>query len=188
MRALGKVLGPIKRRISLLVTRCVVSLVDSNQAMQLLQVKLLADELLDDAEHFEAYGFTSCPHPGAEGVALAAGGNRSHCIVVCVGDRRYRLTGLKAGEVAIYSDEGDSIVLRRGRKIEVTAGTQVSVTAPKAVFSGIVECAQLVASGAVSGQSVSDAAGDMAEMRSIFNAHKHPSGTPTTGTPTTPME
>ncbi|EGJ49056.1 phage baseplate assembly protein V [Desulfocurvibacter africanus] len=127
MRALGKLLGPIKRRISLMVTRAVVSLVDSEQAMQLLQIKGLADELLDDCEHFEAYGFTSNPHPGAEGVALAAGGNRSHCIVVCVGDRRYRLKGLKSGEVAIYTDEGDSVHFQRGRKIKVTGGEEVSV-------------------------------------------------------------
>lgn len=127
LRAVHKLLAPVRRRISLLVTRAVVSLVDSEQAMQMLQIKGLADELLDDAEHFEAYGYTSRPHAGAEGVALSAGGQRSHCIVVCVGDRRYRLKGLKGGEVAMYSDEGDSVHFKRGRKIAVTGGEEVSV-------------------------------------------------------------
>lgn len=35
----------------------------------------------------------------------------------------YRMKGLKTGEVAIYTDEGDSIVLKRGRLIEVTTQT-----------------------------------------------------------------
>jgi len=143
MRVLGKLLAPIRRRISLLATRAVISLVDSQQAMQMLQIKGLADEILDDCEHFESYGFTSNPHPGAEGVALAAGGQRSHCIVVCVGDRRYRLRGLAAGEVAIYTDEGDWVWFKRGRRIAVTGGEEVSV-ATKRLLAEASESAQIV--------------------------------------------
>lgn len=117
-------------RVRLAVGRCVLAAVDDSLKLQGVTVTLLADEVRT-AERCQDYGFTSHPHPGAEGVALAVGGDRSHVLVLAVGDRRYRLQGLAQGEVAMYSDEGDSIVFKRGNVIEVTSATQVVVNAPE---------------------------------------------------------
>lgn len=123
IRTLQKLLAPLRRRLSLIVTRAVLTLVDDARLLQEVQVKLLADEVMDGVERFQEYGFTSVPHAGAEGVALSVGGHRSNTVVIAVDDRRYRLKGLQNGEVALYTDEdqaehGHRIVLRRGGVIE----------------------------------------------------------------------
>ncbi|PLP87422.1 phage baseplate assembly protein V [Pseudomonas sp. FFUP_PS_473] len=102
-----------------ILARGVVTLVKATSKLQSLQMRLLAGEVKDGMEHFEPYGFTSNAHPGAEGIALFVGGDRSHGVVVCVADRQFRLRGLKSGEVALYTDEGDRLHFKRGRVIEV---------------------------------------------------------------------
>ncbi|MDF9756796.1 phage baseplate assembly protein V [Pseudomonas hunanensis] len=101
------------------LARGVVALVDAGRKLQGLQMRLTADEVKDGMEHFEPYGFTSNPLPGAEALAAFLGGDRSHGVVVCVADRRFRLQALKSGEVAIYTDEGDRLHFKRGRVIEI---------------------------------------------------------------------
>jgi len=44
-------------------------------------------------------------------VALA--GNRNHAIVIAIDDRRYRLSALERGEVALYDDQDQVVHLRR---------------------------------------------------------------------------
>lgn len=102
-----------------ILARGVVTLVKATSKLQSLQMTLLAGEMKSGMEHFEPYGFTSNAHPGAEGIALFVGGDRSHGVVVCVADRKFRLQGLKSGEVALYTDEGDRLHFKRGRVIEV---------------------------------------------------------------------
>ena len=103
-----------------LLARAVIKLINPNTKNQTMQAGLLAGEIKGDMEHIEPYGFTSHPHPGAEGVASFFGGDRSHGVLVVVGDKRYRLQGLVEGEVALYDDLGQCVVLRRD-KIEIVA-------------------------------------------------------------------
>ncbi|MCW5666469.1 MAG: phage baseplate assembly protein V [Piscinibacter sp.] len=134
MSGMNRLLAPLHRVMRQMVARAVVSLVDDSLKLQALQVELLADEVRDDVERFQQYGFTSHPHPGAEAIAACVSGNRDHAVVLSVDDRRYRLKALAAGEVALYTDEGDKIVLKRGGVIEVTAATKVRLVTP------LVEC------------------------------------------------
>lgn len=167
-------LQPLRQAVRLMVARAVVGLVNDGTQLQGLQVSLLADEVRDDVERFQDYGFTSHPHPGAEAVAVCVAGNRDHALVVAVDDRRYRLTGLAAGEVAIYTDQGDKIVLKRGGTIEVTAATKVRIVAPLVEMTGNLQVdGNIVATG-----NVSDAGGakSMAGMRATYNGHTHSPG------------
>lgn len=106
-----------------LLARGTVVLAHSANKLQSLQMRLTAGEVNDDMEHFEPYGFTSNPLAGAEGIATFLGGDRSHGVVLVVADRRYRLKALAAGEVAIYTDEGDKIHFKRGRVIDIDSPT-----------------------------------------------------------------
>lgn len=128
----SRVLGPIRRRLAHLVARAVVTLVNDATKMQTLQLGLLADEALDGAEHWQPYGVTYKPHAGAEALVLAVGGHRAHSVVIACADRRYRLTGLEDGEVALYTDEGDKIHLKRGKVIDIITNT-LNITAATAV-------------------------------------------------------
>ncbi|MCK3840538.1 MULTISPECIES: phage baseplate assembly protein [Pseudomonas] len=104
-----------------MLVRGTVVLVDSARKLQALQMRLTAGEVKDGLEHFEPYGFTSNPLAGAEGIAAFIGGDRSHGVLLVVSDRRYRIQGLAPGEVAIYTDEGAKIHLKRGRIIDIEA-------------------------------------------------------------------
>jgi phage baseplate assembly protein V len=197
-RALARLLYPLARRIGNLLSRGVVATSNAAGKMQTLQAKLLADEVKDGLEHFEPYGYTSRPKPGAELLAAFLDGDRSNGVILVASDRRYRIAALEEGEVAIYTDEGDSIILKRGRLIEVTtetfrvnAGTAIELIAPTITgeaSSGVTLTTPLVsASGSVTAAvDVSDQGGakTMAGMRSAFNTHTHPGDSGgTTGTP-----
>ena len=140
-----------------ILARGVVTLVKATSKLQSLQMRLLAGEVKDGMEHFEPYGFTSNAHPGAEGIALFVGGDRSHGVVVCVADRKFRLQGLKSGEVALYTDEGDRLHFKRGRVIEVEtltlkvkADTAVEFDTPVIRTTGRIESAGDQVAGGVS--------------------------------------
>lgn len=153
----------LKSAIRNLLSRGVIKLVNSAAKCQLVQIEMLGGELKDDVEHLEPYGFTSCPHAGAEHVAVFPDGDKSHGVVLIVADRRYRLKGLAAGEVALYTDEGDRIVLRRGRRIEVKTLTLEVEAKTKARFdTPLLECTG----------EIRDKTGTMQTMRDQYNSKK----------------
>jgi phage baseplate assembly protein V len=112
-----------------MVARAILRLVDDARAAQEVQIELLEGEIQDAVERFQNYGLTSAPHPGAEVLVVFAGGLRSHGVVLAVEDRRYRLRGLEAGEVALYDDLGNVVKLGRDA-LSLTAVTKVMVSAP----------------------------------------------------------
>lgn len=144
---------PLKDRIQMMVARAVVTLVDDALGIQGLQLGALEGELLEAAERFQDYGFTSVPHPGAEAVVVFPGGLRSHALVVACGDRKYRLKGLEGGEVAIYDDQDQQIVLKRdgvrvvspmkveieAPEVTITASDKVTIAAPSILLKGEVD-------------------------------------------------
>lgn len=139
------------------VARGELALVNPGGKMQALQMRLTAGETKDNMEHFEPYGFTSNPHPGAEAVAVFVGGDRSHGVVLVVADRRFRLQALKPGEVALHTDEGDYLHFKRGREIEIktatlriTADTAVAFDTPLITTTGRIESAGDQVAGGVS--------------------------------------
>lgn len=98
--------------------RGVITRVNSAGSAQTIQGKGLGPEPLQDIELFQHYGFTSNPLPGTMAVVLPINGKTSHGIVIATEHGRYRLKELKPGEVALYTDEGCNIVLKRGKIIE----------------------------------------------------------------------
>lgn len=129
-----------------MLVRGTVVLANAASKMQTLQMRLTAAEVKDGLEHFEPYGFTSNPLAGAEGLAAFLGGDRSHGVLLVVADRRYRIKGLQGGEVAIYTDEGDKIHLKRGRIIDIEtdtlnirATTAVNFDTPTITQTGAIE-------------------------------------------------
>lgn len=166
-------------KVSNFLARGTLALVNAASKLQALQLRLTAGEVKDGVEHFEPYGFTAHSLPGAEAVLGFIGGDRSHCVAVVVTDRRYRPTDLLAGEVCLFTDEGDEIRLKRGRIISVTAGSKLEVTAPEAVFncsaSVTLNTPKVFATGDIEAQGhIRDGTGTMQSMRDTYNNHDHP--------------
>ncbi|MES7472754.1 hypothetical protein U6K92_12545, partial [Cutibacterium acnes] len=72
-------------------------------------------------------------------------------------------------------DEGDYVLLKRGRIVEVKAGARLRVDAPEAEFTGNVTIAGdlHVQGDTTCDGDVSDARGSMQEMRGRYNSHTH---------------
>ncbi len=210
-RSFGLLLQRLKSRVRLTIGRALISLIDDKKTIQTLQLQALADEVLDDVERVQQYGFTSVPKQGAEAVVVFLGGERSAGLVVATDDRRYRVKGLQEGEVCLYTDEGDVIQLRRGNKIIVTSSGSVSVTAPTVSieatqctvkasdFSLTADKATLTAPDFTIDTPVLKVTGDildksggggktMAAMRSTYNSHTHPENNKDGGSTSAPNE
>lgn len=115
-------LRPMATRIANSIARAVVQLVDDDRQMQLLQLGVLEGEDIDDAEHFQPYGYKSVPLPGAEAVVLFPNGDRAHPLVVVVDDRRDRPTGWEPGEAGLYSGAGAIVRLTADGGVVVIPG------------------------------------------------------------------
>lgn len=114
-------------------------------------------------ELFQHYGFVSGPLPGAEYIVLPVGGKSAHAVVIASGDGRYRVE-VADGEVALYTDEGDRIHMKRGRLIEVITDTFVVKASTKIVL----ETPLVDATG-----DVKDKVRTMQADRDLYNQHKH---------------
>jgi len=161
LAALRKFVQPLANRVRLLVSRGVVTLVDDSFKMQALQVELLKDELHDEVEHFQPFGFTAHPLQDAEVLYLSVGGNRSAGVVVCVSDRRHRPTGLAEGDVCLYTENGERVYLNKADDI---------------VHIGAKSAAEFIAMATKTLDRLQDIA-------DTFDAHKHPTGMGPSGVP-----
>jgi phage baseplate assembly protein V len=103
----------LQRQVLSLIGRAVVKSINAASKCQTVDVELLAGQGKAGIEHLEPYGFTSRAKSGAEAVVLFPDGDRSHAVVVSISDRRYRIKGLKTGEVAFYDDQGQTVTLTR---------------------------------------------------------------------------
>lgn len=123
---LNKLLDPLSRKVRLMITRCVLSAINDQSGIQIVQIKTLASRTGDGAERFQNYAFTSVPLPGAEGILAAVMGNFDHGVVIAMDDRRYRVKGLQPGEAAMYTHKDKEahkhrIIFKNDGSIEVLA-------------------------------------------------------------------
>lgn len=137
IRTFNKLARPLVRGLRLMVARGTIKLVDDGPKAQTAQLHLLDGEIRDGVEVFQSYGLSTVPHPGSEAVAVSVGGNRDHCIVIAHGDRRYRLTGMAGGEVALHDDQGAAVILRRDGIAIIGGGRDLTISgAPNVHIQG----------------------------------------------------
>lgn len=114
-----RLLAPIRHKISGIIVKAVLdSLVDTGD-FQVCQVVTGKDETQDELERIQQYGFSSVPEKGAEAVVLSVNGNRNQGIIIAIDDHRYRLKGLSSGEVAIYTKQGNHIILKPDGSVQI---------------------------------------------------------------------
>lgn len=119
-RYIDRLLAPIKRRITGMLTRAVVSGIVEDLQRQNLQMKMHADESADNIERFQNYGISSFPPEGSEAIVAALGGSLSGLVAIAVEDKKCRPQG-EIGDVFLYHLEGHKIRLTKDGKIILTA-------------------------------------------------------------------
>lgn len=173
-----------------LAFRGLIGRVKTDGPVVIVQGEGLAGENVPDVELFQHYGYTSAPPAGTMMVVVPIGGRSSHGIVIATEHGQYRYKALKSGEVALYTDEGDSVVLGRGRVVSITTKTlnihaseAVNIDTPKVNVKHQLNVAeQITGQGgmSVSGGDGVVVDGGMKVKRDIeiggksFLGHKHP--------------
>lgn len=175
--------------------RGVLVRVNSTGGVQTVQAKGLAGESLQDAELFQHYGFTSNPLKGTMAIVVPVNGKTSHSVVIATEHSSYRLKALKSGEVALYTDEGSSIILKRGKIIEVTCDEYIVNAKNKYQVNTVnydvtaTDKAEFETPLLKGSNEVSDGKSTMNKIREIYDGHDHNHGgdAGTTDTPNQPM-
>lgn len=168
---INALIAPLQRRVQMMLARAVIAGVNDAAQAQEHQLDLLAEETHEGVEHFQGYGITSVAPAGLEAIVAFVGGLRSHGIVIGVADRKFRLKGLETGEVALYDDQGQFILLGReritiftdkdvrieGNKLEIIA-SEAKVTADRVDLGaaggmGVARIGDAVSGGVITGGS-----------------------------------
>ena len=102
-----------------------LTLTQSGEPIQRVQVQGLADETLQDIEQLQQFGFTSHAPAHTDVIVIPLGGDTSHGIVIASEHGSFRVKNLQSGEVAVYDQSGSSIVLKRGKLIEINCDNLV---------------------------------------------------------------
>ena len=166
---LTKLTEDMRGKIGGMIGRAILAAINDAGAIQTAQAQLMADEVQDDVERVQQYGFTSVPLPGAEAVIAFVGGNRDHGLIIAVDDRRYRLKGLVGGEVALYDDQGQKVHLTRGGIVVDGAGKDVTILNAPVVHvpQDLAVAGKIIAQGDIMDHGNKS----MANMRAAYNAH-----------------
>lgn len=162
--------------------RGVLTRANSTGDVQTVQAKGVHGEVLQDAELYQHYGFTSNPLAGTKAIILPLNGLTSHSIIIATEHGGYRLKALKSGEVAIYTDEGSNIVLKRGKLIE--ANCDYFLMNAKKQFKVVTEDFDVTATTGAQFDTpllhgtndVSDGKSSVQAMRDTFDDHDHEHG------------
>jgi len=138
---LNRLLSQIKSKITNLVGHAIVTAItnlDSNGttslALQELRVQAYATEEMQGVQRIQEYGLETYPSVGhssesdgyPEAILVSVHGNSEQALAICIGDRRYRITDLAEGEVALYtkwnSEAGrHNITMKSGQEIEMNS-------------------------------------------------------------------
>lgn len=156
-----------------------VTVVNATGPTQKVQVQAMADEVLDDVQHYEPFGFTAQPVAGMQALVLFKGGNRTQPIATVIFSPGERPTDLQPGEVCLYNAHGVRIDLRDDGKVYVQG--DVIITGNVLATGTITAQGNVVAqNNVVATQQVQDSLGTLGEMRTVYNSHTHGGGvTPT---------
>jgi len=169
-RAIDRALGRIR-----LPFRALQTAIKLGTLVQLVQADALSGEQLQDNELFQHYGYTSAPPNGAHLIVLPIGGKTAHGIIIATEHGSYRFKLEAEGEVALYTDEGDHVYLKRGRTVEVQTNTLLVKAATKVRFeTPLVETTgKIEADGTIRDlRPTNDRTID--GMREQYNSHTHP--------------
>jgi phage baseplate assembly protein V len=196
-RLVGKALARVRTAF-----RAVLTNINTTPPIQLVQADGLAGEQLQDNELVQHYGFSSAPLAGTQLVVLPIGGRTAHGIVIATEHTQYRLKGLKNGEVALYDDQGQQIILTRQGIVVKGAGLPIKITDTPSVTmetdlvhmtgnltvdgdisnnGNVSTQGNVSVQGGVSVKGDLSAQGDirdhgnksMADMRAAYNGHHH---------------
>lgn len=141
------VIERLYRCVMLAFGRGRITFVDDSGAVQKLQVRFGAMEIIDNMPAPHDYGYTCHPPIGSDVFASFLGGNRSNGLVVSIGSQTYRMKNLAAGEVAIYDALGQSVHLTQSGIVINGAGLPITINGDIQLNGSLNATGDVVADG-----------------------------------------
>ncbi len=131
----GDAIRRLWHRVQAIVARARLLLADDAGPVQLMQVRIIGDEVKSDVPRMADYGFVSMPPAGADVVLVFLSGERSSGIVIATNHQTFRMRNLADGEVAIHDNKGRFVHLStagihvQGNADPITVQTTSDITA-----------------------------------------------------------
>ena len=110
----------------IIIRRVIISEVREGQIKRMDADGLSGEQFLD-REFFQQFGITSKPRAGAEGILIGSG---NVFYLIASDDRINRPALTSDGDMAIYTDADNYVMIKASGNIEVKATTKVIVNAP----------------------------------------------------------
>lgn len=137
--ALQRSMKPLKDKLLVLVTRAQLTNTNSTGSILLAQIRGLAGETIDKVPYLQHFGFTSNPPDGTQAIVVNIGANRDNVVIIATEKGEVRVKGLAKGEMAVYTDDGTYMVLKKDGQVEIKTATKVKIDVPDAEFTGNVK-------------------------------------------------
>lgn len=116
-----RLLAPIRQRLSLIVSRMVVTALADGKHLQSLQLQGLNGETLDNVPNYQPFGFASKPKGQGEAVVLFPGGQREAGIVLAVVDTSQKVFNVAPGDAALYASDKTAVHCRSDGTMQIKA-------------------------------------------------------------------
>lgn len=100
---------------------------DTNNLSYRSQHSMFSNNMLQDINVVQHYGFSSAPLAGAKSVVVSLGGSNTNNVVLGTHDTRYQPKNLQPGEVALYDYQGQSISLKQNQLINITGEKTIQI-------------------------------------------------------------
>lgn len=111
-----------------MIRRATLKNIKDDGQTQTASVEVAEGVWRDDVEIMQPYGFAShVPEDGALAIVLAVGSDEGDIVVFPVSNPSKRLGKLGAGDVGLYGQHNDRIVINDDGTIELQAGESLSV-------------------------------------------------------------
>ena len=161
---------------------------DDQTTIQKTQTVFLANDVWENINTYQPYGFTHHVHPGAHAIGLFINDNNG--LVLCASDPRYRMKNLKVGEVALYDSLGNFLYLKRNEMHLNAVNQWLAHAANTIIFKTKTltieaETIELKAQQLSVNANTTFTGSVTANGKKIDDTHIHPAGSPpgTTGPP-----
>jgi phage gp45-like len=133
IRSLQNQAERIFRRALMMTAPVLITTVDDSGPIQIAQVQVNnTGETLDNTAVMHLYGYSAVPPEKSDAAAIFITGQRSNPIIVATNNQQARLKNLQPGESALYTDEGDTVQLNRGNKLNLNSKDTITAKSDNA--------------------------------------------------------
>ena len=122
LEKLNRWIADLKTTVLSMVGKAVINAVNDTGDLQVIKIKSMHEETIEDVERIQEFGLTSNPPKNSEIVYIAVGGDKNNIIAIASDSSAHR-PKLETGETAIYNAHGVLIKLDKNGNILIGSAT-----------------------------------------------------------------